>query len=300
MNIIDDIRSAFEGLRGGPILTRAFEGWQARYKVLCDFHDLEEIIALLQDPGGDQQAKDQVLSALCTESRSGDERARITLSWLFLPGFLRIHQSLGALKVLDPDDLWAEILAGFWEAASSLKNSSRVAGQLINAARWRATKAIKQTAEYESHREPLSKAFDIAAPGPEPIADDPLEDAISQGVLTELEAELIRLTRLDGYTLDEVASRRNASRHSLRLRRHRAEARLASWLRGERVAPRRGAARQPRNRRVPPINSTGTAGRDPQQNSETEERKEVMPSADPVLQPGPTKAADGSKQWKVS
>lgn len=295
MAIIDDIESAFEGLRGSSRLRSAFAGWQRRHEALGAFSDVEEMLAFCRDPEPrDLDKRDAVVAAVCEEARTGQQVAQHAVVWLFLPGLLRLAQEVDPSRVLEPEDLWGELVAGFWEGVSRVRPGSRVKGHLLNSARWRARKVIREASEYQSRREDLSDSAEVQGMLEPAIGElgDVLSEVVAAGVITQREADLIRLTRLEGFSLGALARRRNVSKDSLRLRLLRAEARLLSWLHGDAPSARRTVKTRARGRQGSTRHAgAGVAGRGESDEDGTDERKGEQPSS-PAPPSGPPRAND--------
>jgi len=189
---------------------------------------------------------------------SGEPQAATLLIWLVLPGLVRARQTLGGRSALSAQDLDAELVAGVWEAATSVGANTRgVSARLVNGARWRALGAIREAIDWAKRSEPLSaEVADLPEsdllPGGLP---DILAEAVRRRVVSDGEAQLILASRL---SIRDVASDLGITLCAAQRRKRRAKLRLVAWL-GEssRIPPRPLAPEPPRNL---PQNSQASPG----------------------------------------
>src|SRR6266540_3503855 len=135
-------------------------------------------------------------------------------------------------------DLEAEMLAGLLEAIRVLPaDEDRVAGRLLRWALFAGLRMVERNA-VQSRRE-VAVWTSAEPPRPASHPDLVLADAVADGVLTAVEAELVGETRLGGVPLGELADRWGISYQAAKKRRQRAEARLVRWLRA-RMSPNGG------------------------------------------------------------
>jgi DNA-directed RNA polymerase specialized sigma24 family protein len=228
-----DLGARIEGdfaRRDSGALAAAFRRWRGGQEALRRFADIEELVAACRAGDGSWEAADAALAALCLEARTGDEDAAALLLWLLLPGLLTVRARLAVWRVLDPEDLDAELLAGLWEGAAAVDPSThRVATRLLNAARWRALAALREAIDWTERTEELGPEVAAskvpATPGPEP--GDVLAEAVREGVLSREDLELVLATR---GAMRDISGRLGVSLRAAQSRRHRARERLRAWL----------------------------------------------------------------------
>ncbi|MGH2767662.1 MAG: hypothetical protein ACRDIF_01720 [Actinomycetota bacterium] len=241
MGVLSEIEEGFADLRGSPRLERRFESWKKDHACLAVFASVEELIAFVRGQAGEYRDRDEIVFALCREAQAeakttdrGRRVASDVLFWLFLPALWRVFEEATRPGLADPEEIEAEILLGFWEAATEERSSSeKLSGRLVNAARHRAWKAVRRA---------------VREAGPQGALDEePAEDfqphtvewsepwvlvcwARAEGHLDETEAELIFWTRLQGEPLKMIGKLLGLSDTAARSCRNRAERRLAGWL----------------------------------------------------------------------
>lgn len=211
-------------------LDRALAAWRRTHDV-GGIETIEELIQCCRGPEfGTRRQKDAIAVALCMEAcQDGDQRAGVLLCWLFLPGLSQLLQGLRlASTVEDEDDLIADLLAGFWEAASRVTPKSRfIARYLLLGARRYAKKAMRRA----SRAGVVTVDFNLDAhAGAAPVddeVDDRIERALGEGIVSRSDVELVFSTRA---TIGEVAARYELSLGAAQQARHRARSRLADWL----------------------------------------------------------------------
>jgi hypothetical protein len=231
MDLFAAIEAELRKRRDSRALSEAFTRWRSRREGLQRFSAVEDFIAACRaGDGGSWRATDAALGSLCAEARAGDESAAILLTWLILPGLLRVRAGLRLGEALAPEDLDAELVAGVWEAAARLDQSDRgVARRLVNAARWRVLAALREAIDWTDRTQEIgTEPADRSAPGscaPEP--DDVLAGAVREGVLSPEDAEFVMATR---RTIRQLGKRLGLSLRGAQSRRHRARGRLRTWV----------------------------------------------------------------------
>ncbi|MEX2555563.1 MAG: hypothetical protein WEB06_08025 [Actinomycetota bacterium] len=229
MEMFGVIERAFEMERASGRLTKAVEGW-SRNGALGDARTLEDLIQRCRGPvAGSRDQKDSIHVTLCRKAchEPRDEMAGVVLCWLFLPGLSALLRAFSARSNVDQEDLFAELLTGFWEAAARVKPHSRyVARYLLLGARRRARRALRQ-AERAASAE-VSHAVDASATTSiEELSDVSFARALGEGLIDRRQVELLLATR---STIGEVAARYELSLAAAQQARHRARQRLAHWL----------------------------------------------------------------------
>lgn len=232
------IEAAFQAQRSSSVLLSAFQQWRTSHPSLARFEDIEELVswyrkAELEDRG----VGTPVLTALCKQARTGDQEAALLLLWLLLP-LTWWASGDPDYAVLDSDDIDAELVAGLWEAAVTIAQPDAQAGtkevvsELIDSGRQRALAAAQQSGQLDLQRQELTESTP-ASSGSTANAAHFVERAQGQGVITEIEADLIVSTRLERRPVVEAGASHGLSREAARSRRDRAELRLLAWMAGE-------------------------------------------------------------------
>jgi hypothetical protein len=211
-------------------LDEALRRWRTRHEELRSFDKPDDLITFVRDVDQDRhESKDRVLAALCAEGARGDDDAALLLVWLMFPGLLLLRRRLAARDGLDGDDLDAELLVGIWESAARVLPTTRyVAKRLLDGARRRTLAAIRHEEDWIGRIERLQG--DI---GESTLVDDVgetldvLSEAVAAGVISQVEVELFRASRV---SIPELRSRLGISESAARSRRLRAKWRLFDWL----------------------------------------------------------------------
>ncbi|MFI7639253.1 hypothetical protein [Nonomuraea sp. NPDC049400] len=122
----------------------------------------------------------------------------------------------------DPADIDTEVLTAFIAAVKDIDlDLPNVLPRMCAAAR-RAGERARQNAEAEAAR-PISVHASKRPAAPWGHPDLVLGDAVAKGVISELDAELIGLTRLEGRTLAEAAAAPGLTCEAAKKRRQRCE-----------------------------------------------------------------------------
>jgi len=200
---------------------------------------LDELRALLLHPATGARARNQVWAELVRRARSGSPAWVVGLVGVAMPGLRRAAATLTASYRGDPDDLQTEILTGFLAAMHGLDidDLDRVplASRLCWAA-WRAGQALAYAdARYTAARRDLPDSYD-APDMPWGHPDFVLAAAVTHGVLTPAQAELIGRNRLEGIPLAQIAAEMRISHNALCNRRKRAEKAITDAIRGGRLS----------------------------------------------------------------
>lgn len=249
MGAFADLEERFDDLKGSSRLEEAFRDWASRREPLGQFAGPEEMIAFLRDKKGTYEDRDKIIWALCLESRreaieqqeSQARRGRVAsdlLLGLFVPALWRIFDEANGPHILDPQEIEAEILLGFWEAVRTGKNNLNLSGALINTGRHRAWKAVERAAKDQQCLVPFDEDQVVIEEKDgllilQPEWSDPWVVvcwARLNDVMDEIAAELIFWTRLQDRPLKAIAPVLNLSYEAARHRRSRAEKRLRDWL----------------------------------------------------------------------
>jgi hypothetical protein len=228
---LDSARTAFEWLVTGPeplsIDGRFFPGLPRRRV------PLDEVRELLLNSNLPLAVVDLVWMHLVTRSRDAGGAWTVACVGVALPALFAIAAELGAKFAQDHRDLHAAVLTGFLSELAS-----------INLARpwilWRLRCAALREGHLfvrEALERPLPSDEDFHSSEPTRPwghVDFVLARAVAEGVITGEQAELIGATRLEPeYTLAQAAADWGVSYNAIAQVRHRAERRLAAWLRAQ-------------------------------------------------------------------
>ncbi|MCP2337481.1 pilin [Actinomadura rupiterrae] len=201
----------------------------------ADGSSLLEVRELLCSPATDNATRDLVWRELVLRARRDGAVWTMVAVGMSLPALRSIAGRLTrGYAAGDPADIDAEVLAGFLTALPTVDvDRPNVRPRLCEAAR-RAGMRARQLAEASACRRlPLNTSQMPRVPWSHP--DFVLADAVAQGVVSDLDAELIGRTRLERRTLAEVAAELGLSTEAAKKRRQRAEPVLCSAIRSGQV-----------------------------------------------------------------
>jgi hypothetical protein len=207
--------------------------WQENYPHLSSVKEIASLIAVCRDLSADAQTKNRVLGILCLEASRGDEDAKDLVCWIMLPGLYSTDLSL-AREVLESDEIHAEMLSGVWTGVSSVTPYTLdVARLLVRDARESLRRAVRQTLRWsrlapildEPHAGTLELESDADLDREDP--ETLLSHAISEGVISSLELELVTTPRCSART---AWGRWRLTPYSVQHRRQRAARKLLQWL----------------------------------------------------------------------
>lgn len=236
MSVVGELERSFEQLR--PRLDTAFGRWRRLEPALGKFATVEEFVAFCRDQNPALYSdKNDAIASLCrlatTSSRpqSRGAEAGVVLIYLFSGALRNIAKEIGSC-LLSLDELDSEMLAGFWEEAARVRTSSRGAStRLYHAARRRAWEAVAAARQHASSTAELNPAILVpSVPSSNPSLI--LERALQEGVISEIQAELIGATRIERAPTTAVATSLGLTRQAATMQRTRAARRLAAWLSG--------------------------------------------------------------------
>jgi DNA-directed RNA polymerase specialized sigma24 family protein len=242
-----------------PVLRSRFRAWRSTEAALTRFDDVPALLRFLRGAGSGAE-KDAVLAALLARARSEPLAARLVLEAM-LPGLKKLAGRL-LTDAREREELWSAVLACAWERIRTYpveRRPRKVAANLLLDT-LRGTLATLAA----SRRGPATQTFPAQLEAParcESDVDGLLAEAVAAGAVSEEEAELILLTRIDGASLKALAAERGMSFDTLKHRRHRAERRLLVFL-GRRPVPQRGLERPFSAARVAGVGPSGLAGGD--------------------------------------
>ena len=237
-NAIDTAREAFAALVAGPDPI-SIEGWLFRDLPdrLIPLDELRDQLLVRECP---QATRDAVWVILVARSRQRGAAWTLGAVGVALPALTRIASRLSAKFAGDPADVHAAILSGF---LAGLAEVDLARPRVMLRLRWAAYRA-GHAAVREALDAPVPTAsrFHSAAPlAPWGHPDLVLADAVSQGVITTREADLIGATRLDDVTVTEWAAQHETTNWMAYKLRRSAEQRLVAHLLDAPPAPKRTA-----------------------------------------------------------
>jgi hypothetical protein len=222
----------------GRQLTEALRSWAAGEPVLRRFGgDPNRVFRFLRTEPSPE--RDQVFCALLRCAKH-DQLAGLVVLEALLPG---LKASLGRTLVTagENDELLSLMLANAWQQITGYpveRRPQRVAANLLLDIR-------KQTLQQLTRHRPapaLPLSGREAGGACQADVERPLRRAVAAGALSEEEAELILLTRVDARPLRQLAEERGLAYQALLMRRIRAEKRLLLYL-GRPVVSFRGRNR---------------------------------------------------------
>jgi DNA-directed RNA polymerase specialized sigma24 family protein len=206
--------------------------WQVREPILAGY-DLPTLAANLLAPQTGHEERDAILSALVRLARDDDAAATAVVVCL-LPG-VRRHAHRFSRTPADRDDVCAEMVAqtlAHVRAYDLRRRPARIAANLLLDAMSHTLDAVRAETAWRAATCPLDDAELPAVPPPDD--PDPLDVAVSFGVLRVNDAALIGATRCNGLDLATVAALHGLSYEAAKKRRQRAEAILLAWLSSDR------------------------------------------------------------------
>ncbi|WP_152990778.1 hypothetical protein [Sphaerimonospora mesophila] len=167
--------------------------------------NLLELRMLLAARHVSDEVRDAVWRELVTRSRERKGAWTVAAVGMAMPALRMIAASLTRdLSCGDPADVDSEILAGYLRALRRMDlDMPDVRPRLCQAARYAGERAVRHIAAKVERRQPPDESPPPPRPRPhnKPYSDLVLVDAVATGVLSELDAELILLTRLGDMPL---------------------------------------------------------------------------------------------------
>lgn len=208
---------------------------------------LDELRDLLLATTTAAGTSDAVWRHLAAQARTAGPAWVVGAVGVAVPGLTRIAARLSHGFAGQADDIESEILAGFLHALRSADlDAPRVWVRLCWAA-WRcgyAARRVEETAQLPTEVPTGSRTPRLPYGHPDLV----LGRAVTAGVITAGQAELIGATRLGGVLIEQVAAAQNVSAPVIRMRRRRAELALTAAIRRGDLAnpsPRRHSNRGP-------------------------------------------------------
>lgn len=182
---------------------------------------LSELAAILMHPSCGHATSDRVWRLLVGRARTGGPAWVIGAVGVALPGLRRAAYRLRGFS----GDVQAELLTAFLAALRSMKlTGPRVVQRLLSATFTAARAALRA----DEPRTPVELPVPPSGVG---HPDFVLARAVTTGVITSVEADLIGATRLEGMSVADYAARLGKAPKAVYKARDRAEARLVAAVR---------------------------------------------------------------------
>jgi hypothetical protein len=280
---LDAVGSAFTALVTGP-RPLAVDGAAIGAGLPVRLLDLDEVRSLLLHPATSYETRDLVWAHVVTRAKAGDPAWLIGAVGLGLPGLRRMAARLAArMPRYQVPDLEAEMLTGYLTALKAMElETGRIASRLC----WAAYRAADRYRASDPARSGVVTPMAGSMPPPRPWGhpDFVLARAVTDGILSDYEAELIARTRLEHRTLNSLAAEWGLPVSTLADDRARAEDRLVEVL---------DPTRHSRPAKITDRSRSGTGPEISAQipDSEDEGQAQAAPAdPNPTLLPNPTQA----------
>lgn len=190
---------------------------------------VDELRDLLLEQGCPRQVWDQVWAHVIKRARREGDAWTITALGLALPMLTTLAARLTETYADDPHDIHAEVVRGFLDALSTFDLAEgRIAVRLWWAAYRSGHRALLAGMDGPIPEPPGAHGGEPAPPPGHP--ELVLARAVEVGVLTQTEAELIGVTRLEELDLTKWRRPPGLIYKTLAKHRRKAENRLATWL----------------------------------------------------------------------
>lgn len=192
---------------------------------------LNELKDVLLEANTPVAMRDAVWAELIRRARTGGHEWTIGAAGVAMPALLgTLKQFRRDFPNTDTEDLAAEVLTGFLNAIKSVDIDRP---GIMTRISWAVYRSARRCAYTEANSVRAAKAAASAPPKPGfGHVDLVVAKAVAEDVVSRFEADLIVTTRLDGRSLIEVGKALGTTSNALRMRRRKAEARLAVWLTG--------------------------------------------------------------------
>ena len=222
---LDLIESHFQVLSRNPV-NASIDGRALQPGLPQRIIGVIELRSILLHPSTTYETRDAVLRLVVARAAK-DQTWQTVLLGLLLPGLRRASRQLvsSVSSVASSDvraDIDTELIAGVLEGLRSGAGETKIASGLLTNALRRARAIIRQEQRAARLREGVAPLIQD-----EDDSLDVLEQLIADGVLTSEDVSLVAMTRLDGWTVHELAVALETSPDTLRHRRRRIEARIA-------------------------------------------------------------------------
>ena len=258
---LDAVGSAFTALVSGP-RPLAVDGAAIGAGLPARLLGLDEVRVLLLHPATGYETRDLVWAHVVTEARAGDPAWVIGAVGLGLPGLRRMASRLAArMPRHQVPDLEAEMLTGYLSALKTMEfGTGRIASRLC----WAAYRAADRYRASDPARSGVVTSMAGSMPPPRPWGhpDFVLARAVTDGILSDYEAELIARTRLEHLTLNSLAAAWGLPVSTLADDRARAEDRLVEVLDPTRHSPQAEVTDRSRSGTSPEISPRNSDSED--------------------------------------
>ena len=199
--------------------------WAEREPALAPFIDPRRLVEFVRGPASSAR-KDEVLRPLVRLAADDPLAARVVLHVL-LPGLKRIAgRALHDLS--ERDELWELLLAHAWERIRRYPLAQRPRHIAANVLLDTLKRTMRELERERRHRGRSDANAEPAAPAPDPRAEIArvLLEAVTAGVISQLEARIIFETRIEECPLVELADELGLTYNACKIRRQWAEQRL--------------------------------------------------------------------------
>jgi len=205
---------------------------------------LDELRRLLvHDPDIGFEAKDAAWHQLIDHARTWGPSWVVAAVGMALPALTAMARRLCAGHSEQADDIEAELLTGFLAALRGADLSGPAPYSRMCWAGWRAALLVRKSIATEEPPDVFDPSSRLPA-RPYGHPDLILGRAVSAGIITADQAELISATRFGRVLVDELAARAGIDPAALRMRRRRAELAVVRALTAGSLEPRPATARR--------------------------------------------------------
>ena len=253
--LLSQISARYADLNEQTGFRRKFLLWKDAKSELEQFDDPSDLISYFRDKSKGYELKNPIALLLAQLAQRGDEAAQLLLFEIYMPmlfGLRRRYRGYG----LTEEEIDEHLVLGFLESVSSLHPSvSKASGYLRYGTKSAVSNAVKDRIE-ERRIEVAPAGLRLEETEPRAVEDvegtvealtnnrsifQVLDQAEERNIVTNFEARIIEATRMEEnkIPIEEIAQWLGIKPETLLSRRWRGEGRLARWLKGEPVPPRR-------------------------------------------------------------
>lgn len=224
--VFDALDAQFTALSLASALT--LDGDRVGHGMEATSPSLEYVRKLVQDPGTEIGIRDAVWTELVHLARQRPGEWQLAAIWMMLPGLRSAARKIFHRTRIEVKEIDSALVAGFIEALGAADpNRPHLGAHLW----WKAHNHAMQACALLARETPVEDVELVAGMrGGRADHGDYLSQAVHEGVLTVVEADLIGRTRLEGERLGAVAQQMGLRYHACHQRRARAETRLAGYL----------------------------------------------------------------------
>ncbi|WP_182881739.1 pilin [Microbispora sp. H10949] len=219
---LDIAERAFRMLACAPS-SLAVDGRQVGHGLPSRRMLLIELRDVLIHPSCSNAARDAVWRLLVTRARQNGPQWMVSAVGVAVPALRGISGRICRGYVAgDPEDIDTEVLTAFIEAIRTVNlGTPNVFTRMCAVARRAGERARENAEAGVARRFPLQESAPPAVPWGHP--DLVLLDAVAKGVISEVDAELIGMTRLEKRTLADAARQLGLTTEAAKKRRQRCE-----------------------------------------------------------------------------